>query len=74
VNPDKVILKEDLFYHYQYHKGDIFTIVDDDNWRGWNIKHDKTGNMIYECRFIHDLFDSYNIKEERKDKLKRINN
>jgi hypothetical protein len=71
---NKVILKEDFFFHVQYRKGEIFTIVGEDSIRGWDLKHDKTGKIIYECRFIHDLFDSYNIKEERKDKLKRINN
>ena len=71
---DIIILKEDLTINsFQYKKGDMFTIIGMDSHRGWDIKHNKTGNMIYECRFIQHSFEYYDIKEERKDKLNQIN-
>ena len=72
MNPDKVILKEDLFFHVLYKKGDIFTIIDS-SYRGWDLEHDKTGNKIYECLFIQNIFEHYDIKKDRRDKLNKIN-
>jgi len=74
MNSKKVILREDFFFNFQYRKGDIFTIIGEDDIRGWDLQHNKTGKIIYECRFIHKLFDYYSIKEWRRDKLKKINN
>lgn len=73
-NHDVVILKENLSLNaVQYSKGDIFTIIGEDSLRGWNLRHNKTGNKIYECRFIRDLFEYSDIKKERKVKLNKIN-
>ena len=70
-NGDKVILKEDLFFHVNYPKGEIFTIIGG-SMRGWDIKCDRTGRIIYECLMIHGKFENYSIKQERKEKLKKL--
>lgn len=73
MNSDKVILKKDLrMLDYQYHDGDIFTIIGDSYLRGWDLRHDKTGNVIYECRFLQKDFEYYSIKDDRRDKLNKI--
>lgn len=70
---NKVILKEDYFFHEQYYKGDIFIIVGEDSIRGLDLKCERNGRIIYECRFIHEKFSYYDIKQERKEKLTKIN-
>lgn len=69
----RLILKEDYFFYQQYKKGDIFHIIGEDDMRGWDIKHEKTGGEIHECRFIHDKFEKFSIKDERKQKINKIN-
>lgn len=71
---NKIVLKNDLSFNgYNYLKGDIFTIIGS-SFRGWDIQHDISGNIIYECLFIHGEFEELCIKEERKEKLKKILN
>lgn len=69
---NKVILKESFFFHEQYYKGDIFTIIGD-SYRGWDLKCERNNRIIYETLFIHDKFDYLDIKEERRKKLTKIN-
>lgn len=68
---DKVKLKEDWFFRVQYEKGEIFTIIGSSQ-RGWDIKNDKTGRIIYECYHVQDKFEEYSIKDDRKKKLNKI--
>jgi hypothetical protein len=70
---NKVILKEDFFFHEQYYKGDIFTIIGEDSIRGLDLQCERNDRIIYECRFIQDKFDYYDIKKDRKKKLNKIN-
>lgn len=68
----KIVLREDWsFNNVQYYKGDVFKIIGD-SFRGWDLQSERTKNKIYECLFVHDKFDYYNIKQERKEKLLNI--
>lgn len=69
---NKVILKEDFFFHEQYYKGDIFIIINSSH-RGWDIQCERNNRIIYECLFIQDIFDYCDIKQIRKEKLEQIN-
>jgi len=54
-----------------FKKGHIFTIFNE-SFRGLDIV-DNEDNRIYECRFIQQYFIPYNIKEERKEKIEKLN-
>lgn len=71
---DKIVLKEYLTFHFDYKKGDIFTIIGNEGFRGWNIQHDKSGRIIYEIAFISDKFRELSSKELRLKKLKKLLN
>ncbi len=70
---DKVILTKDIvMWKTTYKKGHIFTIYNDSGFRGWDLI-DADGNKIDETLFVQDSYELYNIREERKEKLNRIN-
>jgi len=68
---DRVRLNEDITNMYMpFPKGHIFTIFGS-TLRGWDLVDDN-GNKLVECLFIHDKLELFDIKEERKTKLKKI--
>lgn len=69
---DSVILIEDVvMFNKTYKKGHKFKIYGDSGYRGWDLI-DKDGNKIDETRFIQHRY-ILDIKEERKEKLDKIN-
>lgn len=68
----RVKLTEDIsLFNKQFKKGHIFTIYGS-SYRGWDLIDDD-GNKMDECLFIHDKLELLNIKEERLQKIKKIN-
>lgn len=69
---DKIKLGEEIESDgIKFKKGHIFKVIGESH-RGLDIEDDQ-GNKIYECRFIQHTFILYTLKEERKDKLNKIN-
>jgi len=73
---DKVVLCEDIYtWSYpsgeklQFKKGHIFTIVGDDDIRGFTIE-DKSGKTLAETRFVK----MKSLNEVRNQKIKKILN
>lgn len=68
----RVKINEDIsLFNKVFKKGHIFTIYGS-SYRGWDLIDDN-GNKMDECLFIHDKLELFNIKEERLQKLKKIN-
>lgn len=69
---DRVVLIEEVnMWGKIYEKGHKFKIYGDSGYRGWDLI-DKDGNKIDETRFIQHKY-KLDIKEERKQKLDKIN-
>lgn len=67
-----VRITEDIsLFNKVFEKGHIFTIYGS-SYRGWNLIDDN-GNKMDECLFIHDKLELFDIKKERRQKLKKIN-
>ena len=70
---DKVIVTDGFFFNSRrYNVGDIFTIVGNSGYRGWNIE-DENGNIIYETVMLSINYKELTIKELRNMKLDNIN-
>lgn len=69
----KVRLTEDIemFFGKVYKAGEIFTVYGS-SYRGWDLVNDK-GEKIDETQFVSNKYELYNVKEERKEKLLKIN-
>jgi hypothetical protein len=67
---DRVILKERIeMYNITYEIGHQFTIVGDDNIRGFDLKDDD-GNMLCETRFVKmGLLPLSEIRDRKIDKI-----
>lgn len=69
---DNVRITEDInLFNKIFKKGHKFKIYGS-SYRGWDLIDDD-GNKIDECLFIHDKLELCSIKEERLQKLKKIN-
>ena len=69
---DKLVLCENIYnlnQKLQFKKGDIFTIVGDDDIRGFTIE-DKSGKTLAETRFVK----MKSLNEVRNQKIKKILN
>ena len=67
---ERVVFLEDFeFNNKLYKKGHQFTIVGEDNIRGYDLKDD-WGNCISETRFIRTKYEF--ISKLRDDKLKEL--
>jgi hypothetical protein len=67
---ERVVFLEDFEFNGKlYKKGHQFTIVGDDNIRGYDLEDD-SGNRIDETRFISSKYSL--ISKLRNDKLKEL--
>lgn len=68
----KVRLIEDISMHHRTYKaGEIFKVYGS-SWRGWDLINDK-GEKIDETLFSSNKYELFDIKEERRQKLRQIN-
>jgi len=68
----KVKLIENIeMFHRTYKVGEIFTVYGV-SYRGWDLINDKN-ERIDETHFSSHKYELYDIKEERKKKLQKIN-
>ncbi len=69
---DRVVLEEKVeLFHKTYEIGHEFTIISEDNMRGFDLKDDD-GNMLCETRFVK--MRKVTTAEDRERKLNKILN
>ena len=65
----RIKLNAELKMHnITYPIGHQFVIVSDSGYRGWDIRDDD-GNMVYECLFIQDTFELFDLDIRRDEKI-----